>query len=257
MKIYIKTILITCTLAIAFFACEQDEIDTYNGKDLVYFQWAKDGGNNYEEARLDSTSFSFAFELPALTDSVYNIPVKTQGFISNQDRSFLVKIGENSEATQGSHFDLPDNFVIPANSEIGSIPLTLYRSADLKTDILSLELELIPNENFNTDLIGDDKSSNSNKVLSYNTFELTFSDMLTQPNYWNSLPVYYLGDFSVKKMYVFAEVNNIPVPNWDEEFIYGDFLVQKDIFQAYIRTQKATGTPVLEEDGTEMELGDY
>ena len=258
MKKYIKAILVTCTLAIVFFACEKDEIDTFNGENLIYFQWAKDGINNYSGAKIDSTSFSFAYELPSVIDSVYKIPVKTQGFISENDRSFLVKVSTNSEVTQGTHFDLPATFTIPANEVIGYIPLTLFRAADLKTNILTLKLELTANENFSTNLIGNEKSSNANKLLNYNKFELTISDILTKPTLWDSFVVYYLGTFSVKKLYLYAEVNNIPVPNWNKnQPEISSFFTRKDVLKAYLQGQRAAGTPVLEDDGTEMVLGRY
>jgi len=258
MKKYKKIILLTCTLACTFFACEQDEIDTFSGENLIYFSWALDGVDGDIEARIDSTSFSFAYELPSYTDSIFRIPVKTQGFISDQDRAFGVKIGNDSEANEGIHFDLPDNFLIPANQVTGYIPITIHRTPEMKTKEISLKFELVSNENFSANLIGDTKSSNANKVLSYNKIEVTVSDILVEPSLWSRFMIYYLGTFSVKKFYLYAEVNNIPVPNWETAFPdIDEFFTHKNVLKAYLAAQKAAGTPVLEDDGTEMELGPY
>lgn len=66
-----------------------------------------------------------------------------------------------------------------------------------------------------------------------------------------------MGDFSAKKFYLFAEVNQMPLPNYNELPNLGDFFGQIAIMKAYLAAQKNAGTPVLEEDGSEMTLGRY
>jgi len=49
----------------------------------------------------------------------------------------------------------------------------------------------------------------------------------------------------------------MPLPNYNELPNLGDFFGQIAIMKAYLAAQKNAGTPVLEEDGSEMTLGRY
>jgi hypothetical protein len=255
MKKYIKTIVSCCIIALAFSACETKEIGTFSGKDVIYFQWAVDG-REVASQKIDSTAISFALELPTeVLDSLVLVPVKVQGFTSTEDRSVSVSIMESSTAEQGVHFTVADNIVIPANEYVGYVPVTFNRTEDMKEQIYSLKIQLLENENFETTLFGTDTNyGNSDKTLSYTEFEITVSDMLTEPDRWYSLEKY-IGAFSVKKFYLFAEVNQMDLPNYNVIPVWGEFYGHIAVFKAYLEAQANAGTPVLEEDGSLMTLG--
>lgn len=254
MKKYIKIIITLFVIVVALTACEEEEIQTFNGNEVVYFRWAIDGRGTATQ-KTDSIAYTFAYELPSeVTSYLISVPVKVQGFKSDEDRAITVKVKEESTAQKDIHYTIPEDVVIPANAYVGYIPVTFNRTEDMKTEVLSLKLQLLENENFKVDLYGEEISYNSNRVLSYSEFEITVSDILTEPDRWSTLERW-IGAFSVKKFYLFAEVNNIPLPNYDIEFDQVTFWGHLDIFKAYLEAQKNAGTPVLEEDGTEMVLG--
>ncbi|QTE21328.1 DUF4843 domain-containing protein [Polaribacter cellanae] len=256
MKKYIKTIIATCLVGLTFFACENEDIATFSGKNVIYFQWAIDG-KDFAANKIDSTSITFAYKLPSkVSDSLIKVPIKVQGFISDKDRTVKINILKTSTAKKGVHFNIADNIIVPANEIIGYIPVTLNRTADMKLKPFSLKLQLLENKNFKTNLKGSKKSSNANRLLNYTEFELTFSDILTEPDKWFILKSW-IGDFSTKKLYLFAEVNKIPVPNYNKFPDFGNFLGQLAVMKAYLAAQKNAGTPILEEDGSEMTLGPY
>jgi len=255
MKKYIKRIVSCCIIAFALSACEKEEIATFSGKDVIYFQWAVDG-KDFETQKIDSTSISFALERPTeVMDSLVLIPVKVQGFTSTQDRSISVKLMDDSTAKEGVHYTISDNVVIPANEYVGYVGISFKRTEDMKDQIYSLKLQLLENENFETNLFGTEANyNNSDKILSYTEFEITVSDILTEPDRWYSLEKY-IGTFSVKKFYLFAEVNQMPLPDYNVIPDWGDFFGHIAVFKAYLEAQENAGTPVLEEDGTPMILG--
>ncbi|MGY0427053.1 MAG: DUF4843 domain-containing protein, partial [Polaribacter sp.] len=115
--------IITCLIALGFLACEKEYLATFNGKDLIYFKWAKDGNNSGNQ--IDSTSVSFAYSLPSkVSDTLVKIPIKIQGFISSQDRLVNVKVMEEASTAQlGVHYTIPDKIIIPADSVVGNIPI--------------------------------------------------------------------------------------------------------------------------------------
>jgi len=257
MKTFIKTIILSCILSFAFVACEKDEIMTFEGDDGIYFKWAKDGRGI--QSAIDSTSLTFAFSLPSMvSDSLVNIPIKIQGHSSSKDRLVNIKVKEESTMQEGVHFKIPEEIFVLADSIVGYIPVTFYRTEDMKIEPLSLKLRLLENENFKVNLYGEAMSFNADRPVKYNEFEFTVSDILVEPIWWSRILVYYLGDFSAKKMYLFAEVNEIPLPNWnDNPPDIMAFFNQLDIFKVYLLKQEADGTPVLDENGEPMKLGPF
>jgi len=259
MKKYINSLLIPFLMVFAFISCEEEEIATFSGKDVVYFQWALDGVDNYAGAQIDSANVTFAYSLPTqLTDSIIKIPVKVQGFSSNESRTVNVRIMDKSTAEKGIHFEMPDEIEIPANEFIALLPVKINRTADMKLENFSLHIELISNEYFETSLVGENQSDNRVSALKYNQFEVVMNDILSAPIIWSQFLHYYLGDFSAKKLYLFAEVNGYDsVPDFNPPPSVPVLFGQIATFKAYLLEQKAAGTPVLEDDGTEMELGPY
>ena len=262
MKKHINNIIFTCAVALSFIACTEDEIDTFSGTDTLYFQWSIDGTNDEflaPSTRTDSTSVSFTFAAAEVLDSVFMVPVKVLGNVTSIDRPFTVEVLPSSTAVEGVHFSMPENLFIPANEIITFVPITLMRTPEMQTEVFSIEIGLVPNNHFITDYYGTIESSTTYKLLKYNEFKISVSDILTEPGTWANFQIYYLGDFSAKKFRLFAEVNEIPLPdNWDTEYpSIGTFRARVRVLKAYLQEQKNNGTPVLEEDGTEMEVGRY
>lgn len=257
MNKYIIILVFFCFAGFSFTACQEDSIDTFSGDDNIYYTWAMNGSPYSFGEKVDSTAVSFAYTLSDVTDSIFRIPIGIQGKISEQDRKVSVRIMEESTAIAGTHFSIPTDIVIPAKSLFGTIPVTLFRAADMKTDVFSIKLQLQANENFSTEIWGDiDTGNNSDRKLSYKDFELTVSDIFTVPAAWNKLQLW-LGPFSVKKLLLLAEVNEMPIPNFEVFPSYGDMIVWKDVLKAYLMDMDDAGTPVLEEDGSKMVLGIY
>ncbi|MBD0833450.1 DUF4843 domain-containing protein [Aestuariibaculum sediminum] len=258
MKKILYTLIIFCSLALTIVSCAKEELPFFEGKNVVYFEWAKEGtpGNRFQT--IDSMSVSFAFDLPEITETVVQLPVKLQGYPVSNDRIVNLEIVGASTSIEGTHYSMPTTVVIPADSIRGYLPITFYRTPDLKEDAVSLKIKLISNEDFDANLLSTNDAANADRLASYNEFEITLSDILTEPAIWSSFMGYYLGDFSPKKLYLFAEVNGIPVPNYDEEQAdLNSFFAYGKVFKNYLADQKAAGTPVLEEDGSEMILGPY
>lgn len=258
MKKYLKNIMLICTMALGVMACTKDEIDTFSGTDELYFKWAVDGFNDFASDKIDSISVSFAFDLPEVTDSIFMVPVKVLGNTSSMDRPFSIQALPTSTATEGVDFVLPQSLVIPANSITANVPITLLRTPEMKNGALSIQFELVPNEYFKTDYFGTAEDRTTKELLKYDEFEVTVSDILEKPKFWSPFMDYYLGDFTAKKLILYATVNGIPIPNWNlSPPDLGTFFGRKNILKAYLIEQASNGTPVLEDDGTEMKLGPF
>ncbi len=258
MKKYIKKIMLICATVLSVIACKEDEIDLFSGSDVLYFKWSVDGFNNDSSKRLDSVYVSFASKTPDVVDSIYNIPVKILGNLTDFDREFKVQVLPTSTAVEGVDFIMPTNVFIPAQSVTAMLPITLLRTETMQNEAVSIKVGLVPNEYFRTDYYGTAEKIDSHELLKYNEIEVAVSDILNKPFWWDRIIKFYLGDYSRKKLMLFATVNNIPIPDWETSPPnIGTFFGQKNVFKAYLLEQKNNGTPVLEDDGTEMQLGPY
>ncbi|PCI34725.1 MAG: hypothetical protein COB60_05910 [Flavobacteriaceae bacterium] len=262
MKIYIKNIIITCFVALGLVACSEDEIDTFSGIDGLYFQWSIEGPLTLSGdfgTSIDSIAVSFAYDLPEVTDAIYLLPVKVLGSVSSIDRQFSIEVLPESTGIEGVDFTLPSSLFIPADSITAMVPITLLRTPAMKNEEVLIKIGLVPNEHFVTDYYESTENIDTKEPLEYDTFKLAVSDMLTKPKFWSPILDYYLGDFSAKKLILYAQVNNIPIPNWNDSppSDIATFFGRKNVLKAYLIDQKNDGTPVLEDDGTEMKLGPY
>ncbi|MFV0541178.1 MAG: DUF4843 domain-containing protein [Aestuariibaculum sp.] len=255
---YILTLIGSITLL--FSACSKDELEQFDtNTSHIYFEWAKEGTNGLglkSSQYIDSLNISFAYELPSFTDSIINVPVKLLGYTTKTERVVNLKVLTSSSAIQDTHYEIPTSVTFPADSVRTYIPVKIKRDAALKDQVAALKFELLPNQYFDTAIFTTQESTDVDRAISFTQFEITFSDILTEPKYWFILKNY-LGDFSAKKLYLFAELNGISVPNYNELPNISTFLAQVRILKTYLAQQKAAGTPILEEDGTEMKLGPY
>lgn len=256
MNKYIKNMMLTCAVALSFMACTEDKLDLFDttGKDILYFQWSIEGFRNNVNNKIDSTAVSFAGDGPEVIDSVYNIPVKVLGKMSNSDRAFKFKVLPSSTAVEGVDFIMPETVFVPAQSVSAMLPITLLRTEAMQNAAVSIKIGLEPNEHFNTDYYGTGKREGTNEPLKYNEFELAVSDILNKPLLWRYVePI--LGYWSPKKFRLFASVNNIPLPNWNTALPSPAILYpQASNLLAYLKAERLKGTPVLEADGTGMRL---
>lgn len=258
MKNIIKIIVAQLAVVLTCLSCGNDEIMNFEGKDVIYYKWAVESVNplilnpNY----MDSTSVSFAFQQPEIQQLTYVIPIKVQGSAKYYEREVSVSVSSQSTAQEGVHFTLPQKVVIMSDSINGYLPVTLLRTEDMKDQEFSVILNLDANENFDNNLLETRKTPNGDRYVKYSEFQIVVSDILSQPQYW---PTNFLGEYSEKKLYLWAEVLEVPVPDWNAVNPQADltFRASVSVFKQYLTIQELRGTPVLEDDGTPMTLGPY
>lgn len=255
MKVLLKNLLAIC-LFIGFVSCSEQGLDTYSGKEYIYFKKAIEEDNSKKV--YDSISVSFAYDLPSVTDSIYHIPVKVQGFVKSYDREINVQVDQSATAIQGTNFELINTpYYIPAGENIGMVSVKLKRTPELRENELVFAINIVPNEHFDVGILTSRTSGNNeNRVVNPDKFQISFSDILVEPSNWRILQGW-LGPYSQKKLYLLAEVNEIPVPNYNTLPNIGTFLTHIAVLKAYLIEQKAAGNTVYEDDGTEMVLGPY
>ncbi len=248
-QLIIALLLVVCTLT----GCEKDNIDTYSGKNSIYFTWTDTSPLIREDIFIDATdsmAVSFGFDGPNIHKKIFKLPVSIQGVLPNNDRQYKVVVDPQSTAIRGQHYDLPDEYVFHAGFPRDSISIVFYRTPDMKKKSLTLTLELRPNNNFVTNKLTNINASGD--TLSCTKFTLLISDIITEPDGWG---VYWLGKFSLKKILLMSKVLGVDISIFNEELSLGEMQYYGVIMQRYLNMKISKGETIYEEDGTVMIMG--
>ena len=131
----------------------------------------------------DSTNYSFA-SAGDITQATVPLTIKIMGNIVDYDRPFVLKVDESkSTAIRGTHFDYDENAcVMPANAAQTTVPVTLFRHADLTTAYYRVEFFLEANEFFTLELEqykNTDSWTATGDTLCGTRYAIRFSEILT------------------------------------------------------------------------------
>jgi hypothetical protein len=193
----------------------------------------------------------------AVDEFIAKTPIIATGKQADVDRPVLVVVDPRSTAVEGVHFEMRPT-IIPAGKSKDSVFVRLIRE-NLKVveKELILILKILPNEEFNTDLV--DVRVYNNGERSMYEYKIYVSDILAKPLRWNDN---YYGDFSVKKFELICEVNSFPPAYMDGVPFDGRTISPADAQPIALRTylhlefEKEAGRTIYEADGvTEMTMG--
>lgn len=246
--------------------CEKKDIDVFTTDDTgIYFQRSSSYSGSTQNYS-NSSSFSFASLDASVEYSILSASVRTMGKVADYDRPFKVVVDEEqTTAIEGVHYTLNlDTCYIPAGESSANVRVTFFRTEDLMDEEVRLTLRLQDNEYF-TCYIDEYKSTNSYTAtgvqLSGTSFRFIVSEMYTEPGYWTSLGTSYLGTWSARKYSVVNSVCELTDDDWEvagqsgAKVALGRFNFFALAVQAYLQEQADAGTPVLEADGSYMQLG--
>ncbi len=195
MKFRTLFVLFVTLLTSLLSSCEK-EIDTYQDDPRLYFF---ERAADLVQTRISSKSFSFVpFPSTVLTDTI-KIKVKTMGLARDYDRMLKgVTVLVGTTATEGTNYAFVEG-TIKAGQVEGYLPVVLYRTADIKTKSLTLNLTIAETKDFKPGVIEDQ------------TFSLNWSDDLVKPANWDGIISlnFYFGTYSRAKYRFIIDVTGI------------------------------------------------
>ncbi|WP_426484316.1 DUF4843 domain-containing protein [Flavobacterium sp. 2] len=253
-----KILILSITLLFiaGFSSCTKEEIETYSGKDNIYFSPAVVSYISLNGAKVltDSIGLSFSLDNPTITGRLFKIPIAVQGKASNVDREVKVSIDPSTTAIKGTHFTIPDKIIIPAGKVVDTIRVQVIRTPDMKKSTFSLVFNLEENEFFKTEMKTRVTNALTKKTMSFISFELTIDDLLSQPKGWI---VGFFGTFSAKKFFMMCDLMHLdPVIFNSSPGAVGLSIPEVQYYQSFMKRylveQKAAGNTIYEENGTEM-----
>lgn len=221
-KYSIYAVLIMCLLS-----CKKKNIETYNGGEYVQFT------NSF----LDTVNLSFFF-YPNQNQVSVTMPVKLVGNLPATDLNYKIEVDKDATTALPEHYTIAPDFIFKKGRTKDSATVVINRRPDLTSKTFQLALvikagnSLIPGQ-----------STYTRRIFKIN-------DMVSKPAWWNAdCERIYLGKYTEKKFRAFMQVVGIGDISTYSSFEQRDFFLQ---FKYYLIKMKDAGTPVLENDGTDM-----
>lgn len=177
--------------------CDKKGLLEYRNDPRIYFS-------------ADSVTYSFFLEKSTRVRDTISVTVNAMGVPSEYDRSFRVgqtNADEENAAQAGVHYVGFDNeeilphLMIRAGKASVSLPLIVLRDSSMSKQEYRLEIELLPNENFQLGI--DTKLKMAFK----------FSDIAVKPKYWDNSWKKIFGVWgSVKMKFI---IDNLGITEFD------------------------------------------
>ncbi|MDR3338499.1 MAG: DUF4843 domain-containing protein [Candidatus Symbiothrix sp.] len=273
MKKYIQFVLLSMTLFVC--SCEYEGLPTYSGNDEIYFRYASEF---YSFDVIDSVYIHFGYDVKIKEDSIRRIPVRVMGNLADYDRPVkFILVDTSSTAKESADIELlQESSFIPAGKRDGYIVVKLKNTPNLDGKVLKASLRLVENEYFKTNytttrhvLIND-----AGKIIS-TEYRVLFDNASGIPNLWAFYEASrfrpYLGIFTEKKFRLICELCSLDRPyfSYDPQvetasaaynlkFPIQIFIMICRSLNIYLASYLETyGEPLLEDDGSVMELGPY
>lgn len=163
----------------ALAGCSKQELPRYEQPDALSFYF-----NNGDA---DSVSYSFAtIGYGRQTDTVF-LQMRVLGAVVDKDRPVTLRSVEGSAARENKDYKLPA-FVVPAGVSSFLYPLVVYKTVEMKSQILRLVLEVAPSEAFPgiaaEGLVAG--LTTAENTYSHNRIKVDLTDKLIKPNAWPS-----------------------------------------------------------------------
>ena len=271
-----KLLYLALLLPLCIVSCNEDEIMTFDDETAgIYFQ---NGGQTRFYINIDqyydSTFFTFSQSADAVTDTVLYTRLRTMGKVRDYDRKVRVVVDkEFTTAIEGTHFRVDlDNIFIPAGESEVRVPVTLLRDKSLLEQEVQLMLKVEDNENFyvpferqkNTNVYYD-----SGDTIRANRYLFVFNEFYSEPVIWSMFLYGYpdgvnpCGAWSRTKQRLMSQLFNLTEDDWDytkgwangKGVQYQSFIYYAVKMQVYLQQMADAGTPVIDDDGSYMQLG--
>jgi hypothetical protein len=184
-----EIIMLLAAALLGLSSCQEAEIPLYSGENYIQF---------VKNLTADSTTVAFLMA-PGATELDSFLIVKTTGLGYPLETPYKISVDRQfTTAVEGTHFKLPNRMVFKAAAMRDTLPITFYRTADMKTNAFRLVLRVEENDAFKPG------------QLQYQYKVFVVHDKIAQPDWWTTdVSNSYLGPYSDKKYQQFIDVTGI------------------------------------------------
>ena len=242
-------------LIILFASCQKKDLIVYEEGSGIYF--------DNKEMGLDTVAVPWGLKNTDVTTQTVRFEVKLFGNITQHDRAFRIKVKDDIPDSVRALPDLdykpfPLEYKIPAGAASTFIEIELLRSEELKEGNRILAIELVESDELkflysrriNVPDVGE-RMLDVQRVLKMN-------ENFPIPRWWSLMGTGYFGTWSMKKAILICDMMGIDREKW-----IGNVLNDEDFNESILRFAgvfihrwlQEQDPPVLDEDGTPMEMG--
>jgi hypothetical protein len=226
-----EIILLLAIALLGLSSCQEAEIPLYSGENYIQF---------VKNPTTDSTTVSFLMA-PGATELDSFLIVKTTGSGYPTETPYKISVDRQfTTAVEGTHFKLPTTTTFKAGAMRDTLPVTFYRTADMKTTAFRLVLRVEENDAFKPG------------QLQYQYKVFIVHDKIARPDWWTAdVSNYYFGPYSDKKYQQFIDVTGIADMTGAT---LSELRVRALQLKYWLEEYKASnnGFPMLEVNGDEM-----
>lgn len=222
-----STILYILAIPLLLTNCKKEDIELYSSGHYIQFT----------TPATDTVTLSFFF-YAGKPDVDIALPVKLVGHMPEGNLNYQVKVDPEVTTALPKNYTVPASFTFRQGLATDSAVITVHNSAELTQQNYLLALEIV-----GSDGVIPGQTTHIRKVIRLN-------DMVSKPVWWDAnMDRYYLGVYSEKKYRTFMDVVGVGALNLYPPAVQREFMLQ---FKYYLIDMKDAGTPVLEDDGTDM-----
>lgn len=214
-------------LLTAFISCKKEAMEVYNAGHYIQFT----------ASLADTTNLSFFF-YPGKDEVTLALPLRLVGKMPEGNLQYELKVDAKVTTAEAKHYSLPASFEFRQGLAIDTAYLTIKNSPELATNTYLLAIDI-----GGTNDVKPGQTTYARRIFRIN-------DMVTKPSWWDSnMDRFYLGVYTERKFRKFMEFTGV-----------GDLSEKSDTektelikrFKYYLIQMKDAGTPVLEDDGSDM-----
>lgn len=222
-----STILYSLLILVLAASCKKQKMDVYTAGRYIQFT----------QPLTDTVNFSFLF-YPGQPEIRVPMPLRLVGLMPEGNLSYQIKVDEKASTASTSHYSLPASFEFRKGLSIDSAYLTIRNAADLQQKTVLLVLEISTGND-----VAAGQTTHIRKAFKIN-------DMISRPGWWDArVETHSLGVYTDKKFRTFIQVTGVGDMTKYSPGVQRDYFLQ---FKRYLIQMKDNGTPVLENDGTDM-----
>ena len=222
-----RSFIIYSILLTAFIACKKEKMEVYKSGHYIQFT----------NSVADTTNLSFFF-YPGKEEVTLALPLRLIGTMPEGDLHYELKVDAKVTTAETKHYSLPAGFDFRQGLAIDTAYLTIKKTPELATTTYLLAIDIA-----STNDVQPGQTTYARRIFRIN-------DMVTKPSWWDSnMDRFYLGEYTERKFRKFMEFTGV-----------GDLSQKSDTektelikrFKYFLIQMKDAGTPVLEDDGSDM-----
>lgn len=162
------TILSLLVFGLLFVGCKENKYEGFESDGSVYFQ------TNSANWTMVNAGTAYSFAGKTIDQDTVWMQVNLLGAPVDHDRTFAIATNDNNTAVAGTHYEaFKSGYTMPAGEMTVKVPVIIYNSEDIKTQMIRLSFSLVATNDLGLGLSGR------------TDYYIDITSFLNKPSYWD------------------------------------------------------------------------